>query len=180
DVSRSERRNDEFRKADRKGPHAARDDRGAAASANAEDGVELDERSEEPVESLPHPGNREAAVPSLEDRGVQTRGDLAARHVHRALRLADADIDHDRMGAGLGDLRSQITELLALGVRRAYDQDTFHGALLRDQWPRSAVVTTAAAALRSDSMIVIMPSRRALSSAQRRPAREEGFDNDIR
>ena len=176
DVSRSERRNDEFRQADRKGPHTTRDDRGAAASADAEDGVELGERSEEPLESLPHPGDRKAAVSSLEDRGVETRRDLAACHIHRALRLADADIDHDRMAAGLGDLRSQITELLALGVSRADDQDAFHGALPHGHWPRSAV----AAALRNESMIVIMRSGRGMSSAQDRAAGEENFDNDIR
>ena len=84
---------------------------------------------DEVFERLAHRRDSLAAVAALQ-RGIGTRGgDLIARDINRAARLADADVDDNRRRARLLDDGAEISEFLALGVRGADDENALHGVL---------------------------------------------------
>ena len=122
DVAGGERRHHDLRQAERQAPHAGRDDRRAAAAADADDAGDIVAGFDEAREGLGHCGDRRAAIVAAEHGGSAVgvmAGDFGCRDVDVHRRPARADVDAQRRDAGGGDRIGEEGELVALGVRRA-------------------------------------------------------------
>ena len=129
DVAGGERRQHQFRDADRQRPHRRGADRGAAAAAHRDDAVDPPFAVEPRGDHRGAPRHRRhrlaAVVPGAEggEVGAAGAGDLVGTNAGCEKRLAEnADVDHERGDAGRLDPRLEVRELDALGVERADDR----------------------------------------------------------